>query len=233
MTTDTSFYLTKSKVEMVLQSNLGQENYKVLYRELYSIPPPTHGSHSMLGIKLWFLTSPMRSWMDLAWGLYRSHLDNALKQARLQIIQDEGEGSITCIYVNLHHISIFHQCISIDAFQLLIILLFPNTHVWTHFVGYLLIYFTFTIKPVVHCTCTLTIIYIDEENVVRRVEFENVLRQGRHGITLQRGKGSITTCNLYGSIYNRLCNVPSFHCQCQSITILLQDWYIHRITYYT
>ena len=95
MTTDTSFYLTKSKVEMVLQCNLGQEDYKVLYRELYSIPPPTHGSHSMLGIKLWLLTSPMRSWMELAWGLYRSHLDNALKQARLQIIQDEGEGNIT------------------------------------------------------------------------------------------------------------------------------------------
>ena len=94
MPTDTSFYLTKSKVEMVLQSNLRQEDYKVLYRELYSIPPPTHGSHSMLGIKLWLLTSPMRSWMELAWGLYRSHLDNALKQARLQIIQDEGEGSI-------------------------------------------------------------------------------------------------------------------------------------------
>ena len=95
MTTDTSFYFTKSKVEMVLQSNLGQEDYKVLYRELYSIPPPTHGSHSMLGIKLWLLTSPMRSWMELAWGLYRSHLDNALKQARLQIIQDEGEENIT------------------------------------------------------------------------------------------------------------------------------------------
>ena len=218
MTTDTSFYLTKSKVEMVLQSNLGQEDYKVLYRELYSIPPPTHGSHSMLGIKLWFLTSPMRSWMELAWGLYRSHLDNALKQARLQIIQDEGEGSITySVYMSIYTIFQYSTSVLADAFQLL----FPNTHIWTHFVGYLLIYFTFTIKPVVHCTCTLTI------------EFENVLRQGRHGITLQRGKGSITTCNLYGSIYNRLCNVTSFHCQCQSITILLQDWYIHRITYYT
>ena len=101
MTTDTSFYLTKSNVEMVLQSNLGQEDYKVLYRELYSIPPPTHGSHSMLGIKLWLLTSPMRSWMELAWGLYRSHLDNALKQARFQIIQDEGEGSNIFHYVTI------------------------------------------------------------------------------------------------------------------------------------
>ena len=105
MTTDTSFYLTKSNVEMVLQSNLGQEDYKVLYRELYSIPPPTNGSHSMLGIKLWLLTSPMRSWMELAWGLYRSHLDNALKQARLQIIQDEGEGSITySVYMSIYTI---------------------------------------------------------------------------------------------------------------------------------
>ena len=101
MTTDTSFYLTKSNVEMVLQSNLGQEDYKVLYRELYSIPPPTHGSHSMLGIKLWLLTSPMRSWMELAWGLYRSHLDNALKQARFQIIQDEGERSINSSYLSI------------------------------------------------------------------------------------------------------------------------------------
>ena len=94
MNTDTSFYLTKSKVEMILQSNLGEEDYKVLYRELYSIPPPTHGSHSMFGIKLWLLTSPTRSWTELAWGLYRSHLDNALKQARLEILQDEGERGI-------------------------------------------------------------------------------------------------------------------------------------------
>ena len=126
MTTDTSFYLTKSKVEMVLQSNLGQEDYKVLYRELYSIPPPTHGSHSLLGIKLWLLTSPMRSWMELAWGLYRSHLDNALKQARLQIIQDEGEENITYIQfilVNLHCIISLCQysaSVLMDAFQLLI-----------------------------------------------------------------------------------------------------------------
>ena len=96
--------------------------------------------------------------------------------------------------------SIFCQCISgclsiIDTSQ------FPNTHIWTHFVGDFLIYFPFTIKPVVHCACTLTIIYIDEENVVRRVEFENMLRQGRHRTLLRRGKGSITTCSLYGSVY--------------------------------
>ena len=121
MTTDTSFYLTESKVEMVLQSNLGQEDYKVLYRELYSIPPPTHGSHSMLGIKLWFLTSPMRSWMELAWGLYRSHLDSALKQARLQIIQDEGEESITySVYMSIYTIFQYSTSVLAVAFQLLI-----------------------------------------------------------------------------------------------------------------
>ena len=80
---------------MILQSNLGEEDYKVLYRELYSIPPPTPGSHSMFGIKLWLLTSPMRSWTELAWGLYRSHLDNALKQTRLEILQDEGKRART------------------------------------------------------------------------------------------------------------------------------------------
>ena len=119
MTTDTSFYLTKSKLEMVLQSNLRQEDFKVLYRELYSIPPPTHGSHSMLGIKLWLLTSPMRSWMELAWGLYRSHLDNALKQARLQVI--EGDGSITYgVYLSICTIIIslchYSASVLVDAF---------------------------------------------------------------------------------------------------------------------
>ena len=93
MNTDTSLYLTKSNVKKILQSNLREEDYKVLYRELYSIPPPKHGSQSMFGIKLWLLTGPMRSWTELAWGLYRSHLDNALKQARHEILQDEGEGS--------------------------------------------------------------------------------------------------------------------------------------------
>ena len=48
----------------------------------------------MFGIKLWLLTGPMRSWTELAWGLYRSHLDNALKQARLESLQDEGEGRL-------------------------------------------------------------------------------------------------------------------------------------------
>ena len=158
MTTDTSFYLTKSKVEMVLQSNLGQEDYKILYRELYSIPPPTHGSHSMLGIKLWLLTSPMRSWMELAWGLYRSHLDNALKQARLQIIQDEGEGNITySLYLSIctifHYVNIL--CIS-GCFSIIDTSQFQNMHIWTNFVGYFLIYFPFTIKPAVHCTCIYT-----------------------------------------------------------------------------
>ena len=101
MNADTSLYLTKSKMEIILQSNLGEEDYKVLYRELYSIPPPKHGSHSMFGIKLWLLTGPMRSWTELAWGLYRSHLDNALKQARLEILQDEGEGNIIQCYFNI------------------------------------------------------------------------------------------------------------------------------------
>jgi hypothetical protein len=94
---DTSLFLSISKVEMVLQSNLGQEDYKALYRELHCIPPPKHGSYSMLGIKFWLLTSPMRSWTEIAWGLYRSCLDNAdkaLKQARHEIIEDEGEENV-------------------------------------------------------------------------------------------------------------------------------------------
>ena len=82
-------------MEMILETNLiQQKDYEVLCWELHSIPPPKHGSYSMLGIKLWLLTSPMRSWMELAWGLYRSCLhnaDNALKQARQEIIEEEGE----------------------------------------------------------------------------------------------------------------------------------------------
>ena len=83
-------------MEKILQNFTGKE-YEVLCRELYSIPPPKHGSYSMLGIKLWLLTSPMRSWMELAWGLYRSCLDNAdkaLKQARHEIMEEDGEGLI-------------------------------------------------------------------------------------------------------------------------------------------
>ena len=85
-----------------------EEDYKALYWELHSIPPPQCGSkYNMSGIKLWLLTSPLRSWMELAWGLYRSYPDNAdkadkavcfnaaLKQARDEIIQDEGERIIS------------------------------------------------------------------------------------------------------------------------------------------
>ena len=123
-----------------------------------------------------------------------------------------------CQFAPYFIMSIFCQCIS-GCFSIIDTSQFPNMHIWTNFVG---IYFPFTIKPVVHCTCTLTIIYIDEENVVRRVEFENVLRQWRHGTILQRGKGNITTCSLYASVYNRLCHVTSFsvvycHCQCYKV----------------
>ena len=79
---------------MLLQNNLEQKDYEPLYRELHSIPPPKYGSYSMSGIQLWLLTSPMRTWTELAWGLYRSCLDNALKQARHEIIEEEGEKSI-------------------------------------------------------------------------------------------------------------------------------------------
>ena len=93
--TDTSFFLSKSKVEMVLQNNnLGQKDFETLCRELHSIPPPKYGSYSMSGIQLWLLTSPMRTWTELAWGLYRSCLDSALKEARLEIIEEEGKNSI-------------------------------------------------------------------------------------------------------------------------------------------
>ena len=91
---NTSFsdFLSKSQVETFIQENLTQKDYEKLYRELRSIPPPPKGGpYGISGIKLWLLTSPMRSWTELAWGLYRSHLDTALKQARLEILQDEGE----------------------------------------------------------------------------------------------------------------------------------------------
>ena len=85
-------------METFIQENLAEKEYEILYRELHSIPPPPDGgSYSISGIQLWLLTSPMRSWMELAWGLYRGRLDNALKQARLEIIQDEGEGRIYTI----------------------------------------------------------------------------------------------------------------------------------------
>ena len=85
-------FLSKSQVEAFIQKNLTQEDYEILYRELHSIPPPPNGgSYGISGIQLWLLTGSMRSWTELAWGLYRSHLDNALKQARLEILQDEGE----------------------------------------------------------------------------------------------------------------------------------------------
>ena len=80
---------------MVLQNNnLEQEDFEALYRELHSIPPPKYGSYSMSGMQLWLLTSPMRTWTELAWGLYRSCLDSALKEARLEIMEEEGKNSI-------------------------------------------------------------------------------------------------------------------------------------------
>ena len=98
--TDTSFFLSKSKVEMVLHHNLGQKDFETLCRELRSIPPPKYGSYSMSGIQLWLLTSPMRTWTELAWGLYRSYLDNALKQARFEIIKEEGKNIMyLCLFV--------------------------------------------------------------------------------------------------------------------------------------
>ena len=82
-------------METILQNNLQQDNYKVLYQQLYSIPPREVGSNCMLGLKLWLLTSPRRTWMELAWGLYRGHLDKALKQARHEILEEEGKHDIS------------------------------------------------------------------------------------------------------------------------------------------
>ena len=109
-----------------------------------------------------------------------------------------------CQFAPYFFMSLFCQCIS-RCFHLLIHhTVLKHTHkntlccvlIYSHSQHSL--YFT-----------THAIIHIDEENVVRRVEFENMLRQGRHGIILQRGKGSISTCSLYGSVYNRLCNITS------------------------
>ena len=97
-----------SKVKTVIQENLGGNDYEGLCRELHSIPPPpSGGSYGMLGVKLWLLTSPMRSWMELAWGLYRSCRVNehkVMKQARRKIIPHEGEGIITALKQARHEI---------------------------------------------------------------------------------------------------------------------------------
>ena len=96
--------LSKSQVETFIRENLAEKDYEILYRELHSIPPPADGgSYSISGMQLWLLTSPMRSWTELAWGLYRSHLDTALKKARHEILLDEGEESrlysISCYFI--------------------------------------------------------------------------------------------------------------------------------------
>ena len=44
----------------------------------------------MMGLKLWLLTSAERSWSELAWGCYRSFLNDPLKEARREIISEEG-----------------------------------------------------------------------------------------------------------------------------------------------
>ena len=77
-------------MENLIKKYLEKKDYEVLCRELHNIPPPQDGPYSILGIRLWLLTSPMRSWTELGWGLYRSCLDNALKEARDEIIIAEG-----------------------------------------------------------------------------------------------------------------------------------------------
>ena len=67
------------------------EALKSLCQELHSIPPPREGSYNMTGVKLWLLTNPMRSWMELAWGLYRSSLDDALKEVKCEVTIQKGK----------------------------------------------------------------------------------------------------------------------------------------------
>ena len=97
---DASFFLSKLKVEAILQG-LSQEEYRALYYELHSIPPPHNGQYSMMGLKLWLLTSSERSWRDLAWGCYRSFLNDPLKEARREMLSDEGNFVALCLFQNL------------------------------------------------------------------------------------------------------------------------------------
>ena len=89
MSADISFFLSKSRVEELLQG-LSQKDYKNLYLKWHSIPPPKNGQYNMMGLQLWLLTSSKRSWSELAWGLYKSFLDDPLKEAKCEIINEEG-----------------------------------------------------------------------------------------------------------------------------------------------
>ena len=75
-------------VELLLKNHITRkEEYTKLYTELMSVPPLGDGCKNyLMGIKLWLLTSPSRSWEELAWGLYRSHLDRALEEIKRQHI---------------------------------------------------------------------------------------------------------------------------------------------------
>ena len=85
----TDLTLIFSEVETVLMT---VDNFQSLCLELHSVPPPPRSvSYSKAGVMLWLLTSPLRTWMDLAWGLYRSHQDPALKKAKSHITVSDGK----------------------------------------------------------------------------------------------------------------------------------------------
>ena len=68
-------------------------DFDKLCKKLLSIPPPGGSlrQYSMMGIKLWLLTSPKRTWVNFSWGLYMSHMDDALKIAKPNIIIEGGK----------------------------------------------------------------------------------------------------------------------------------------------
>ena len=99
--TDLSFVFPKVENVLSAEGNDG-EKFAIFCQELHSIPPPNDGRYNMMGIKLWILTSPLRTWVDLAWALYRSCMDTALKEAKQNITVEEGEITSYVFNYTLH-----------------------------------------------------------------------------------------------------------------------------------
>ena len=81
---------------------LSEDDFRNLYREWHSIPPPKNGQYSIMGLQLWLLTSSKRSWIELAWGFYRSFLNDQLEKARHEIVTDEGNVVFSVVLLYIH-----------------------------------------------------------------------------------------------------------------------------------
>ena len=68
-------------------------DFDKLCSKLLSIPPPGGDvkQYTMMGIKLWLLTSSRRTWVDFSWALYMSRMDSALKKAKPNIVIEGGK----------------------------------------------------------------------------------------------------------------------------------------------